>query len=749
MTSEAPQIDLTNCDREPIHVPGAIQPHGVLLALAEPDLSIAHASVNLGQHTGRSAEDLLGQPLASLLDVRSMTRIRAALQKGNWDELNPLRIVAAGITFDGILHRHGGFAILELEPQTVRRRSSVHHILRPALTSLQSAASLPDLYRKAVEAVQRMTRFERVMLYRFDPKTGHGTVEAEARIDGLDSYLGLHYPASDIPRQARELYLRNWLRIIPDARYAPQRLISAPQFEDGPPLDLTFAVLRSVSPIHLEYLANMGVRASMSVSLIVRNRLWGLIACLNHSGPLLLPYELRSACEVLGRLASVEIDALGEREAAAFRDSRRAMQAALLRAMQDSKSDEDVLRALLRVPDQLLRVVDAAGAAVVTGDRCGVCGEAPAADRILEIAAALDKAAGRSLFATESLSAIVPAAAAAKDVASGVATFALPGVSARRLLWFRGEHLRSVSWGGDPTKPASGGATRLHPRRSFELWKEQVQLQSVPWTPAELEAAEDLRRHVVEVDLARQVVREQQAVRARDELIAVVSHDLRNPLFVVQIEAMQLPSLAERGDGWSRVRSAAERIERSVEQMDSLISNLLDLAKIHAGRFAIRPSPQSVREMLKEAFLILRPLAEHKRVSLEVTEADDVWVNADRDRFFYVLSNLVGNAVRFTPSGGSITVAARADARRGEASFTVTDTGPGIHPDELELIFGRYWQSRRGSDEDGTGLGLYIVRGIVEMHGGRAWATSTVGQGATFHFTLPLAEREGVGVEPS
>ncbi len=729
-------VDLTNCDREPIHIPGAIQPHGVLLALQEPDLIITQVSENASDLFGVDVSTMPGRTLSSVLPADAYMNVRAAAETEHLAELNPHQIALRGRVCDGVLHRYRGVLILEIEPRvTAAPAERTHHPLRRAVSSIQAAATLPDLLAAGAEAVSGLTGFERVMIYSFD-RDGHGSVDAEVRRDGLDSYLGLHYPASDIPRQARELYLLNPIRSIPDARYTPVALTPALRPGTGSPLDLTFALLRSVSPIHLEYLANIGIRAAMSVSLIVHDQLWGLISCAHHTGPHYVPYEVRSDCEVLGRMMSLLIGAFDDRDTAAGRQRRRPLLDALTGEM---RAAEDPLAALLARPQELFALLRIDGAAVISGDIRGT-GHVPPDEAIQAVSGWLQQAGESGVFTTDSLSKVMPEFAAIKDVASGVVSFALPGALPRRLIGFRSEILRTVEWGGDPRKPVEQDvAATLHPRRSFALWREQVRLRSQPWSALDCEAAEELRRAVVEVDLERQVEREQRAVRARDDLVAVVSHDLKNPLNVIQMQAVLLRNVsgADADDRSSRLRAAVDRIQRSVGHMDALIHDLLDLARIEAGRFVLQRQMESLDDMVAEALIILRPLAEAKGIALrEETEAG-LRVLVDRERIFQVFSNLVGNAIKFTPGGGSITL--RASAEAGNALLIVADTGPGLTAEQMSNVFNRYWQASK-TGRDGAGLGLYIAKGIVEAHGGRIWAERAEGGGAAFKFTLPVVQ---------
>lgn len=245
-------IDLTDCDREPIHIPGTVQPYGVLLVLAEPELTVAQVSENVDDHLQLRLDDVLGQPLSTVIDPASVDEVREVLRHERWYEANPLRISAHGKRFDGTVHRHDGAAILELEPDPEPPISTaMRHPFRLALMQLRRASTVGELADVVVQQMRLVTGFDRVMFYRFH-EDGHGSVDAEAKEPTLDPYLGLHYPASDIPAQARQLYLKTWLRLIFDARATPARIVPALRADTGGRLDLSFSVLRSVSPIHLE-----------------------------------------------------------------------------------------------------------------------------------------------------------------------------------------------------------------------------------------------------------------------------------------------------------------------------------------------------------------------------------------------------------------------------------------------------------------------------------------------------------------
>ncbi|QRK05704.1 GAF domain-containing protein [Archangium violaceum] len=733
-------VDLTNCAKEPIHIPGSIQPHGVLFALHEPSLTVVQVSANTADVLGIEPELLLGRPLEGLLDGTALGLLTEALRSNRPQENNPFPVTVGSRAFDGIVHRHQGATLLELEPVRAMEEEgawSLQRRLQRAIAQLQMARNLRELCDTTATEVRRLTGFERVMLYRFDEED-NGEVLSEDKLEGLDAYLGLHYPASDIPQQARRLYLLNWLRIIPDRDYRPAPILPNLRPDNQQPLDLSFSVLRSVSPIHIEYMRNMGLRASMSVSLVHGERLWGLISCANHSSPRYLSYELRAACELIGRITSQLIGVMEEREKMELRKKLRGRQERLVGAMR--AEEEEALAGLVKPPGDLLALTGASGAAVYCEGRCWTVGRVPPEAAITGLVEWLRETVKEDLFHTKALPRLYPPAESFKEVASGLLALSLPKPVPDYVLWFRPEVLQTVSWGGDPTKPVEreGQELRLHPRRSFDLWKEVVRSNSLPWTPTEVEAAADLRRYAIEVDLGHQVIREQKAVQARDDLVAVVSHDLKNPLGVIHLQVgfilRALP--LDREGPWRRIQNSAERIQRATERMNTLIRDLLDLAKIEAGRFSVELKPEELESLLEECLEIFNPLAEQKRISIsQKVSQPEMLVRADRDRIFQVLSNLIGNAIKFTPEGGSIQLTIEPEGKA--ARFAVRDTGPGIPKEQLPNLFNRYWQAKKRARE-GTGLGLYIAKGIVEAHGGQLWVESQVGSGSTFFFTLPV-----------
>ena len=725
--------DLGSCTTEPIQTPGSIQPHGALLVIDLASGKVIQASLNACEFlgvpfapVGRTVEELLGPAQGRLF----IERLNAAMPNDSH------RLVMNGRILQVSVHTLDGVGMLEIESATPM---ALAEELEITLVQVATAIDEHHLLTTTCRTLKKLTGFDRVVIYRFD-EDHHGEVLAEAREEEMEPFLGLHFPESDIPRQARTLYLRNWIRCIPDATYVPVPVLPTLRPDTGQPLDLSGASLRSVSPFHLEYLANMGVLASMSVSLIVDGKLWGLISC-GHRTRKELPHRLRVACETIGRVVSLQLGALIATE---FR--RHQLHASggleeLAQAM--NQSSTHLLQGLLGEPAFLLEATGASGAAVVLGDQVFSLGNCPSAAQTQAIAAWGRTASQRGLFVTRQLSRDAPGLGQPASCASGVLGISMPTEDAAMVIWFRGEIVQTVNWGGDPNKTgahkAPDGVMRIHPRKSFELWAEEVRGRSRTWDAAALHFAGEIRRSAIELDLVRQVAVQKAAVKARDELVAVVSHDLRTPVSVVALQATLLQRILvlDGTEGSKRLLASAQTIQRATDRMTSLLRDLLDLAKIEAGRFDIRASPQLASQLVQDARELIQHVALGKRLSIEADDTSDIGVLGDSERVFQVFANLLGNAIKFTPEGGRITMGGSRVG--GLFEFYVRDTGVGMTPEQLEHVFDRYWQGKEDTGHPGAGLGLYICRGIVHAHGGTLRAVSRPGDGSTFYFTIPLA----------
>jgi light-regulated signal transduction histidine kinase (bacteriophytochrome)/CheY-like chemotaxis protein len=535
VTDTIQAVDLTNCDREPIHALGEIQPIGFLLVLSS-DWFVQRASANVDQYLGQPVEDLIGKRLADVLPARAIhdLRNRVSMLRGTdaVERLFGCRLLDETKPFSIGLHLSGGQIVLEAEPET-EEHGDVTGTVRSMITRLDQTRDLPAFFTEGARQVRALTGFDRVMVYRF-ATDGSGEVVAEMCKPGIGTFKGLRYPASDIPAQARELYKRNLLRVITDVNAVPVPIVPE-RDENGQPLDLSLSLLRSVSRIHIEYLKNMGVGASMSISILVDGKLWGLFAC-HHYSPRCPSFERRSVCELFAQMFAMRLESRERKETVEFERRARDISDQLLSAV---ASDETLLRDPDWLGDILTHVIAADGVGVWINGQHAFSGITPTTDAFARIVRALNGTAAGRVFATDRIASIVPGAEDYAATSAGMLAIPISRSPRDYVVLFRGELVRSVRWAGDPHKPVEYGPNgpRLSPRESFAEWKELVEGRSRPFTASELRVAETLRATLIEVvlRLADEASNERQQANKRQELlIAELNHRVRNILGVIR-----------------------------------------------------------------------------------------------------------------------------------------------------------------------------------------------------------------------
>ncbi|WP_322516010.1 ATP-binding protein [Rhodopseudomonas palustris] len=740
--------DLTECDREPIHIPGSIQPHGVLIALAEPDLRPVSVSANIEAVLGLAPEAVLAEPLSAHLSADSFSLLRTALS-GDLAAANPLHlefVASSGPrTFNGILHRHDGLCILELEPRdTTESSSEFFRSVRAAIRRLQKATSVLMACDIAAREVRRITGFDRIKIYRFSADWS-GQVIAEDRVDSIPSLQDFHFPASDIPAQSRALYTSNTVRIIPDIGYRPSPLLPDRNPVTGGPIDLSYSVLRSVSPIHVEYMVNMAVYGAMSVSIVRDGRLWGMISCHNTS-PRFVAYEIRQACELIAQVLTWQISVLDEAEIVHHSVQVRATQNKLLHQFGDEQS---LHGGLSRIGDELLALMSASGFALCGFDNITSFGQTPSPVQLRDLARWINRTQPNGVFETDRLAAIYDEAATYSDITSGVLGIPLGRASTTLLLWFRPEVAQTVTWGGDPHKPVRIGphGRRLQTRASFDAWREEVRGRSIPWRSHEIAAAVEIRDLVVDVILGKAEQLEsanRELSRSNDELESfayVAAHDLKEPLRHIEAFAGLLSDLLAP-EAKAKLNVMVSGIEASSRRLRALINDLAEYSRV--GRQARPLAPISLNEVLSEVLADLKPILQDTRAA--VTAGDLPVVLCDASQIRQLLQNLISNALKYRDDGRApqITIGSvienesAGDERVRRLRVSIADNGIGFDPKYVEQIFEPF-QRLHGPDEyEGTGIGLAICRKIVSRHGGSITATSRPGEGSVFDFTLPL-----------
>ncbi|CAM5762849.1 Phytochrome-like protein cph1 [Labrys miyagiensis] len=725
-------MDLEACAREPIRVPGAVQPHGCLMLLAPADLRIHQWSDNCTAMLGLAPREPGAACLAELPDAKPLAE---ALTR--WVLTQDAQFLGshthAGGHFDVSAHRTPQGLIVEFEPVEGRRATLEENYprLRAFVDRLDGLENVQDLCESGAQEVRNLTGFNRVLVYRFDPEW-HGRVLAEDGDGKLPSYLDLRFPASDIPAQARELYRINRLRLIPDANYQAVRLTPERCPFDDAPLDMSLAALRSVSPIHLQYMRNMGTIASMSISIVVDNKLWGLVSC-HHAERHPVSAATRAACDFLGRVLA---QAIGARERSAETAQRLALKAMETSLVAHLSRSTGFQAGLVEKPQQWLGLTNAEGAAVSLDGIVLTAGQAPPAESIGALAGWLHRERRGESFATDHLASVWPEGEAITAAASGVIATPIARLHPGYLFWFRPEVVRTVKWGGDPYKaPDSTG--QLNPRSSFDVWKETVRRRAEPWNTAEIHSASDFRVAIVDFVLQRAEERAQFAEelqRSNRELEAFsysISHDLRAPFRHI---AGYAQLLTEEEPGIKAIsRHYLDGISQAAVSAGKLVDDLLHFS--HLGRTSMKMSRIDMQKIAAEIRHSFESEADKRRIEWRVAKLPAGW--GDPSLIRQVVYNLVDNAVKYTQTRPNARISISGEARAGDTLYTVEDNGVGFDMAYAHKLFQVFQRLHRAEEFEGTGIGLALTKRIIDRHGGMIRAEGTLGKGATFSFTLP------------
>ena len=688
-------IDLTLCDREAIHLPGSIQPHGMMLVTDRDALHVRHVAGDVEGRLGFSAWE--GQKLAALLGGTLAARIAALTQPGSGGFIGQLP-TAAGELLDVSAHPSGAYVAIELEPASkepmpASLASLVLDELETAAAAFERAATLQALCDRAAIEFRRVTGFDRVLIYRFVDDTA-GRVLAEDRRHDQRSFSNHHFPASDIPRQARALYVRKLTRVIPDIAYRPAPL--RPDWTDPEPLDMSDCGLRSVSPVHLQYMKNMGVGASASVSIVKDGALWGLIACHNET-PRMMGFDVRVACRALAGAMARQIKAKEDAESYRQRLELRSFEDEIASMLTEGSSLDDALSVQL---GEISRMLGADGVAVLRTDALTMHGVCPSEADIRDLAKWVLARNDEATFATEFLSEAYSPAMAFCERCSGLLALTVSKAEPWLLLWFRTEQIEIIDWAGNPDKaPPPNPAEALIPRASFELWRRAVHGHARRWTPPEVEAATRLRATLLDARQARQVrelnhrltetLRDKDLLLEQKEfLMGEVNHRVQNSLQLVssflalQARKADSPQLQEALDEARRRLSAVGLVHRHLYRGDQV-------QMIDAARYIEELCGDATASMGQDW---------HECISLDLAT---VTVSADRAvTLGLVLTELIINVNKHAYAGAAGPVEIRLTEDRAELQLIVADQGD-------------------GRPLSGTGFGTRIINALVAQLGGR------------------------------
>lgn len=735
-----------------------IQPIGCVLVLQLPELTIIQASENTSEYLGSTADQLKGKSLKSLFTSQNIKDIQGAIATGNipLNLLNPYALTLKKSPQTSPLpHRKlfGEFTIHEdklffgLEPFTPlsgKKLQELNSQLTEGILRIRQTQTSTELYQVLCDFFAKITGYDRIMLYEFE-EDNTGIVRAEVVSDGHESYLGLHYPASDVPIQARSLFVERGISLIGDTQAVPVKIQEDEKFALGT------ITLRAASPCHCQYLINMGgVRGAMAIALTDENRLWGLIAG-HHYSPRWLSPHVRKVCELIRNVASLEIVIKQKQLFEQYQHQIHTIETSIRQSL--LKSPEHFLEQLCHSRNELLKLISADGCVIQFDNKLEFIGTVPSETETLQLLDKIRIDHNNELYVSDVLGRDYPDVQNFQTPFGGVMVITI-GIEEIfcQLAWFRLSQTYTVDWSGHPqnsiTSSNAEESIELTPRKSFLLWQESVQGRSIPWETVEIKAVNELRHSLILAVLKKSQTVMQESLQkaeiasvAKSEFLANMSHEIRTPMNAILgfTQLLETTNLNKEQQGY------LESINYGGEQLLEVINDVLDLSKLEAGELKLEKEEFSLSNTLKKIQQLLASSSEQKGLAFRLdSETNLPVVYGARNRLDQILINLVRNAIKFTETGSIIVslklLTSTTDSSKTMAHFSVTDTGIGIAKEDQLSIFESFSQvdgamSRR---YEGTGLGLTICRKLTHLMGGEIGLESELDIGSRFWFTIPL-----------
>ncbi|MBO9675598.1 MAG: GAF domain-containing protein [Sphingobacteriaceae bacterium] len=725
-------VDLNNCDKEPIHIPGKIQSHGFLVAVDKNSLTITYISENAGVFLLEEAKKLLNKELSALnhfikqhdLEFNIEDLLKLGIIRKSFDAISPHPVEINGFPFYLIISSSEIDWLLEFEPVTLQ--FDIQSSIGRSASLMLQGKSVSALLKGAAQEIKKLIQYDRIMVYKF-LEDGHGEVVAEEKEPDLEPFFGLHYPASDIPKQARALYKLNLTRLIADVNTDDSPILT---HKENEALDLTNGSLRAVSPIHIQYLKNMGVHSSFSISLIAHGELWGLIACHNYS-PKFIDYKAREGAKLIGQILSSALEYRQEEEDAKvieqFKNTANVLSEHLTR-------DKYLIEAITTHKRTILEATKATGVAVIFENELKTIGNVPLEKDIIELSEWLKTNTGESLYYTHQLPEIYSPAKKYKSIASGILSCTLNKEIGEMIIWFKPEMITTVNWAGNPEKPiapSENGLLNLSPRKSFEIWSQVVNNTSEKWMAEEITSVLRIREIIIthinkkanEIRLLNEKL--QVAYEELDTFSYTISHDLRTPLTSIKTYAelmLKNKTIDENG------QKMLSRILIGADKMNFLIKEILNLARV--GRSDINSETVDMESLLQDIRNEVWSAFKADRTELVLGQLLNI--KGDKTQIAQVFTNLIGNAVKYSSMVGKPKVGISSYIDEGEIIYKVEDNGIGIDNRYYDRVFELFKRMDNVKEIEGTGVGLAIVKRIVEKHNGRVWFESKLNVGSTF-----------------
>ncbi|MBB1284555.1 GAF domain-containing protein [Flavisolibacter sp. BT320] len=743
---------IATCDSEPIHIPGAIQPHGVLIAIDKEDI-IRFCSGNCDIFLGSTPSQVLQQSLATVLP--GLYRVVKETLEQEIVPSKPFPFQHGNQTWTVFVCEQDDLVLIELEaPTPVSETVDLFDQSKEFVQIIERVQSLPELCQRIADQVRRVTGYDRVMIYRFDTDY-NGEVFAESKHDGLEPYLHLHYPHTDIPAQARELYLRNHIRMIADVDYAAVPLLTTDNSGYAQP-DLSDSVLRSVSPIHIQYLKNMGVKATLTISLLLDEKLWGLIAC-HHYSPKQLNIVQRQAALMQGHFLTSQLRVREVAEEYAIHTTVEAHLQQLLNAVPQAGDFALKLNAF----SSLLPVANASGAAILHNGKLFEKGLVPPADKTKALFAWLADNAFGMQFSTSQLRLHYPEGEKISRYAAGILYHKLGNPKKDAIIWFREETEKTINWAGDPHEAVRKvRENKLSPRSSFAIYKEIVRFQSREWRFSEINAASRfanaLQNHFhleyLKAEETKQRLLNEQLLKANKELANInwiTSHDLKEPLRKILVFSSRM--MYEEKELSEKLASSITRIQQSAMRMQNLVSDIIAYTLVDDKN--TKYVPTDLNAILEDVVAEYADEVKERNGTIHVKSLPVVSAIPYQMRQLFV--NLLGNALKFAKADTPpvITIdCEKLSSTTGSALLAdadlyyrvrIMDNGIGFDPAYSQKLFDIFYRLNNPKAYSGTGIGLAICKRIVENHGGVITAQGEEGVGATIEIYLPQNSGNG------
>lgn len=741
-------VNLTNCEQEPIHIPGSIQPHGFLIGLKEDTFTIDFCSANCEEYIGIPYKELLDKKFEDFFGTDSLNSLKDYISKDQMLSSTLHRLTIEDKTFQCTVHKSGSIYIIEAEPVNTQDRniSEVYDQTSQFLLYMHDTHTLKELCQLVANGTREITGYDRVMIYRFD-KDYNGEVFAESVRDDLEPFLGLHYPHTDIPPQARELYMKNLLRLIADINYTPVPIYTIDDTRDKN-LDLSLSILRSTSPIHVQYLHNMGVGATLTISLIYKKKLWGLIAC-HHYSPKNLTPEIRLAAQLQGHFITSQIDLRQSNEE--YEVSRKTNEELKkINTFSLTGKDEGKFNDLVK-KDGILQLCNAAGVAIVFNGGIYKNGITPTDDEIQDMANWLATYTNNGSFYTDKLVDYLPNKLDMCGQTSGLIYHSLDMDSNNCILWFRPETKTEVNWAGDPNKAIVKDKNGLSPRNSFKLWKETVSCTSKPWLQPEIVTAATYANSLQRQINLLIISQEEEKYRKLSELLKetnseleninwISTHDLQEPLRKIQIISSRI--LSKETEIPENVHDAILRMNASAGRMQTLLIDILKYTRLKHSDDAFEEV--DLNRIVKELKEEMSETINEKSTVINYEELPVV--KGIPFLIKQLFSNLISNSVKYTAEDRNpeinITASPVPMTYNGKDTgfynvIHFSDNGIGFEPQFSESIFNIFTKLHAASEYKGSGVGLALCKKIMQNHHGYITAVSTLGEGTTISMYFP------------